>query len=360
MFGRIICPDPAYEQLKKSGVVDMILDKTTKQLVGDVLLHRCLSNDVIGDAFDVLRTNRFNFKNEKILMCEDLISCNTDYDAGDNIGFGDFDSLLIRHPVYLGHLVLGENFLKYREFGFNSRVSLEKAVTAFCIGERHEFNFCTDEWVWRNGGFKNEIYRNIHGDLSVSQMDSSGKDYKESTLFGDVRVFDCMRRVDSFGFGAHQDWSEFLTSLLKYSEKVGMSDIREIVDWRGTLKDIGGNSQGARTEALGGCCNAAFNAHMLMDSQLMCDGEKLEKFPLMIWNQNTGTVPFFRDGKLVYMKQGEDGNIEFEGRYFKGKRFSKVVEYSPDDLPHAMRGTLKYFAKSREMIPAIMNEFKKK
>ncbi len=60
------------------------------------------------------------------------------------------------------------------------------------------------------------------------------------------------------------------------------------------------------------------------------------------------------------MQQNENGDIEFGGRYFKEKLFSKVVEYGPKDLPHAMRGCLKYFARSRDMIPSIMNEFNKK
>lgn len=360
MFDKVICPDSAYEQLKKSGIVDIILEKKTKQLIGDVLLNRYLDDNIIDNVYDVLKVNRFNSKNEKILMYEDLAICNLDYTTGEFTGFGDFDSLLVKHPVYLGHLVLGERLLKYKEFGFNTGKCLENAVTSFCVGEKHEFSSCADEWVWRNNGFKNKIYRNLHGDLSVSQMDSSDRNYKERTLFGDVRVFDCMKRVNSFGFGAYQDWSEFLGSLLKYSEKVGMSDIQEISNWKGTLENIGGGTSGFYTEAFGGCCNADFNAHMLMDSQLMCDGKKLEKSPLIILNQNTSTVPFFKDGKLMYMKQDKDGDIEFDGKYFEGKRFSKVVEYNPDDLSHAMKGTLKYFARSREMIPAIMNEFNKK
>lgn len=360
MFGKIICPDLAYEQLKKSGVVDLILNETAKKSVKNTLLNRCIDDNIINNASGILKINRFNSKDEKIIMYEDLVNCNTDYNTDEFAGFSDFNSLLTRHPAYLGYLVLGEDILKYKDFGFNNGTSLEKAVTAFCIGEKHEFNFRADEWVWRNNNFKNEIHGDVHGDMTISQTDSSGRDYEERTLFGDERIFDCMKKVNSFGFGAYQDWSEFLVSLLKYSEKVGMSDIQEIADWKGTLEEIGGGFSGACAEAFGRCCNAKFNARMLMDSQLMCDGEKLKISPLTIWNQNTGTLPFFRDGKLIYMKQDKEGGAKFNERYFKLKRFSKVVEYSPDDIPHAIKGTLKYFARSRKMIPAIMNEFNRK
>jgi hypothetical protein len=357
MFNRIICPDPAYEQLEKSGLTKVILDK--KRIISDELISSCYDDKIISRAKSSLRKNRFRAKNEKIMIAEDLVELGFDCDNKNIFTSWDYKNLLEKHPAYLSHLILGYNVLRYREFGFSDRRSLEKAITSFCLGESHEFYSGNDEWVWRANGRKNIINRNIHGDLSVSQSDSSGKDYMDKTLFGTSRVFDCMKEEDSLGFGAYQEWSEFLTSLLQYSKKVGLDGINEIVNWKETLEKIGGRG-GDWAESFGSRSNCEFSAKILMDYQFMCDGDVMRKFPLTIPNRNMHTVPIFRDEKLLYVKEDEDGNVVLNGKYFEGKKFSKVVEYNAEDLPQAMRGCLKYFARSREMIPAIMNEFMKK
>lgn len=354
MFKEIICPDPAYEQLKKSGLMDRILSEPVKSTIAHSLLYNSLE-DSLDDIGEKLMANS---NGEYASVYNELLHCEGDADS--DALFHEFESLLKRHPVYLGHLALGEDILKYEEFGFPNRKSLERAITSFCIGERHEFRNYGDNWAWRNNGFKNEISRNEHGDLSVSQMDSSGEDYLDKTLFGDVRIFESMKETTSDGFGLYQDWSSFLGSLLKYSEKIGMSEIPEIANWKETLEEIGGGTSGFYTEAFGGLSGTESYAHMLMYNPLMCDGEELEMRPFLVLNRDSSTLPFFQDGKLLYLRKDENGDIELNTRPFENDRFRKVVEYNSEDLSNAMRATLKYFARSREMIPAIMNEFGRK
>lgn len=357
MFDRIICPDAAYEQLKKSGLMDRILNEPVKSVLRDSLLYSSLMDNLV-EVKKKLISGQLN--TEKISMYKDLLACENEFYSNDLMMASDFEPFLKKHPAYLGHIALGEDVLKYEKFGFGDRKSLEEAVTSFCVGERHEFGCFNEDWVWRKNGFKNEISRNMHGDLFVSQMDSSGKDYLNESLFGDVRIFDSMRKADSLGFGAYQDWSEFLVSLLKYSEKVGMSGIREIVNWEDTLEEIGGGRGGNYTEAFGGLSGTEFTAHLLMDRPLICDGEELKSLPFLVSNRDSYAIPFFQDGKLLYLRKDESGDIKLNIRPFEKDSFSKIVEYGPEDLPNAMRATLKYFARSREMIPAIMNEFNKK
>lgn len=362
MFEKFICPDPAYEQLKISGVTDIILKGKKKDLVRDILLDRNIGDDFrFNKARNFILSNLFKIKTQKLLMYEDLVKSERDFDIAEGMLFGGFDSFLAQHPVLLGHAVLGDNLLKYEKFGFGSRVGLEKAITGFCLGERNQFGLWNDEWTWRNAGFKNNIFRNMHGDLYVSQKDSSGKDFIDNTLFGKVRVFDSIKKAETFGFGAYQDWSQFLVSLLKYSEKIGKSDIPEISNWQEVLDEVGGTS-GAYAEAFGGLDAPESHAHTLMDEELMSyRGMDDKGWPITVSNRNQYALPFFKDDKLTYFVQDEEGEFEFNfGRFFKDKRFSKAVEYNPDDLPEAMRGTLKYFARSREMIPAIMNEFNRR
>jgi len=351
MFEKVICPDPAYEQLEKSGIARRILEKGEE--VGDVFLFNCL-----GDCdFEV---DRSGSQSDKTILDEDLMRCKIEYDDSEDLFHDRFESFLFAHPVYLGNLVLGDDLLRHEDFGFGKRSDLEMAITSFCLGEKHKFRCFSEEWVWRNNGLKNNINRNMHGDLYVSQTDSSGRDYVEKTLFGDARIFYCSKNVEFSGFGAYQDWSEFLGSLLKYSEKVGMSGIDEIVNWRGVLEGIGGGTSGFYTEAFGILSSAEHSAHMLMEGELMGEDTKLESLPIFVHNRDSFTVPYFKGENLLYLGQNKNGDGKFDGKFFEGKRFSKVVEYGPRDLPHAMKGCLKYFARSREMIPAIINEFLKK
>ena len=356
MIDRIICPDAAYEQLKESGIVDRILSEPVKSAVRGSLLYKFIEEGAIDDARKKLVAGRLDL--ESISMNKELLELGSDFEAEDMLDM-DFESLLERHPVYLANLVLGEDVLKYEKFGFSDRKALEEAVTSFCLGERHEF-LPDANWIWRSGGFKNEILRNMHGDLFVSQMDSSGESYLDKTLFGDVGIFDCMKKVDYHGFGAYQDWSEFLGSLLKYSEKIGMSGIPEIADWEGVLEEVGGGSSGNYSESFGGNSGAEFSASIIMNRSLMCYGEDLEALPFLVSNRKSFALPFFQDSKLLYLRKDEGGDIELDDRLFENDKFLKVVEYGPADLPDAMRATLKYFAREREMIPAIMNEFRGK
>jgi len=358
MFGNIVCPDLAYEQLMKSSVVDRILDKKTGEKIRDIQLYSSFNTNSLNKIVSFVDSSRF--KKKKNLMYEDLVGFKTDYDSEDFLIGSYFESLLVKHPVLLGYVVLGNELQECEKFGFRSRGDLERAITSFCIGERHEFwNSFEDEIVWRNDGRKNFIHRNIHGDLNVSQINCSGRDYVDITLFGEERVFDCMKIVESVGFGAYQDWSEFLVSLLMYADKVGKRDIYQIKNWRSALENFGGGLGGAWAESYGGFRDVDFAVHILLDRQLMSFGEKLEKMPMSIYNRDELTLPYFENDKLIYMIESTKGDFEFSEKFLKGKKFSRSVIYDKNDLPLALIGCLKYFARSRELIPAIMNEFEK-
>jgi hypothetical protein len=309
MFGEIVCPDPAYEQLKKSGLIDII--KMKSDVVSSELIDSYPRDYIVGNAKAFLRNNPVNFKGEKFMVLKDLLA--VDVATSDEDYFGsssDYNKLLVKHPTYLTVALLGNDIFKYREFGFRDRGQLEEAVVSFCFGEKYDFLTGSDQWNWRSNGKKNNIFRNVHGDLSVSQYDCSGKDYLEDTLFGKERVIECTKRPESSGFGAYQDWSEFLVSLLHYSKKIGREGIDEIKNWRGVLKEIGGGRGGFYTEAFGGRNDCDFSAHMLFLSQFMSAGEKLEEIPFTIPNRGGRTIPFF-DGEesLLYLRESEDGNM---------------------------------------------------
>ena len=232
-----------------------------------------------------------------------------------------------------------------------------------CIGEREVFGRGFDEvWSWRSGGYLNKIERNIHGDLYVQQIDSSEKIRVEDGLFGEEEQFESMRKNPSrSSFGAHQEWSEFLVSLLRYSKEVGLDKIPEIVDWEGTLEKIGGGTSGFYAEAIFPSGSELGVDLLLSTRGLLTKNRPLDMMPLEIFNQSANYFPYFDGERLIFLKETrgtEKGfDLNREELFLRGRKFVKGVSWGPEDLPEALRGAYKYFARDRSRIPLIMERF---
>ena len=351
MFGRVVCPDVAFDRLKESGIIEELTNHSNRNIISSLLVK---SFDGLPEPEEIVEENALrNSISEKDERDNDLLKFWEDY--LDSNGCGDSDLLFHDNPVVLPYLTLGDKVFDYVEKGFPNRRDLEKAVTSFCLGERRLF-WNNDEWVWRNDGVKNVITRDMHGDMYACQFDCSGKYKKINGLFGEIEEFDTMNVVSSIGIGAYQDWSEFLVSLLRFSEKIGMREIPEIVNWEETLESIGGGRGGAYT--VGG--SSEWSVGLLMKSQLICKGENLKFFPISICPgpQRDSYMPYYEDGSLTYIiKSSEGENLGRKEPAFEGVKFDRRISYNAEDLPEALKATYKYFARDRSLIPMIMDRF---
>jgi len=355
MFERVECPDPAYNRLVRSGLDRFVYSK--KRVVVDVL-SGYFDDEPLKSIIDVAvsslgergKIDRLNGTFNDILNFD--VETQEQYFGSE---FGRIRDLSLKYPGFLAYAILGDHVLDHEDFGFPSVRSLEESIVSFCIGE-DVYGLGDREWVWRNGGWKNRICQTVHGDLYVDQSDVSGRDYMERGLFGDLEVFDTFKNVEGRGISGYQDWSQFLISILRYADNVGMSKIREIVDWREILDEIGGGigTNTAECEFGGG----DFGFQSLFGYELFSDENKLEGFPLHIFgSRDLSFLPYIEKGNLLYLREDENGEYDFDNNFLNSKRFRKVLEYNAGDIPEVLKANYKYFARDRTLLPKIMDWF---
>ena len=205
----------------------------------------------------------------------------------------------------------------------------------------------------------------MHGDLYAYQTNVFGKSRIENTLFGEIEVFETYKENESVrGISAYQDWSEFLLATLKYAQFLGKKEIPEIKNWKDFLESLGGGRGTATSEAMFGTNFSEWELEMLTETPVLNDKiEKLESFPLRVYSgHDSVSYPYISENKLFYLKENESGNISLEkfSHIYKNKRFSKVLEYSEEDLIPLLSAIYKYFARDRSKMAKILNYFNNK
>lgn len=351
------CPNPAYYRIIESGIVNEIIER--KELIHDILLFQSPYFKEGIKSFSwaekvFYEDNRMI--SEKSEMAKDILEMETVIDKEDYYAVSDFENALLEHPSFLGKLVLGQKILKPKKYGFNSRRSLEEAITSFILGEKYPLIFRDDKYIWRQEDFKNEIILNMHGDLYASQVDVSGRE--EKNLFGEDEFDTIKRNVVSNGISAYQDWSQFLVATLRYAKSIGKENISEIIHWKDVLEKEG--CVGTNTaECLGGSGGMEeMNIKFLMDFQVLEKDKELKSLPLFIPYRDIRFIPYIEDEKLTYLRESDSGDIIFpEINFISYKKFSRGMSYCEKDIPHILKATYKYFARDKSLLPMIMNSF---
>ena len=278
------------------------------------------------------------------------------YEGDIFFSFDEFREFFINNPVFFGALILEKEVLDYTNYSFPSRRSLEESISSFILGEREINRDSSGDYFWRNNNLKNLISLNQHGDLYASQTDISGKEWVNLFLepeFDTLKINPKAKKI-----GAYQDWSSFLISTLKYSEKIGKSRMPEIVNWKNVLNETGSIGT-STTESLGGTNNSL---EFIIDSPIMVKEEKLTSFPLKVHDQVSSFWPYVEDNKLIYLSVDEKGEpIDcLKDTSFNEVNFSRTITYDKDDLPHILKATYKFFARDRSLLPKIMGWFLEK
>jgi hypothetical protein len=341
MIERVECPNPAYNKIIEAGI--------DKRLKGNEVLEDFISHRTFPDNIDRIyaraekELGRKGKITEKREIARDILLFRAAYDEESEWDSESIESCSIEHPSLLAYLALGKDVFNFRELRFPTRRSLEESIASFCIGEgRSLFPFNECERIWRNGRFKNVISRNMHGDMYVGQTDVSGRYSKQRTLFGGEEEEFETKLVDPplGAFGAYQDWSCFLLSLLRYAQVLGKEKMPEIANWREIAEKggMGGNWGDGHND---------FGWEWIMGLRLLNEGQDMKEIdaifiPNGYGNHRIETIPYFsKDRKLVY-------------RTDKGK---KLVEYDEKDLPEALIANYCYFARDWILMCKIMEKF---
>ena len=360
----IECPTPAYNRLRDAGLIERIFAKQKslhEMFLYDKYLEEGGGKRWLNWAEKIVGKSGRKIS-EKSETARDILELDFELDEYfnllGNVRLHNTEGLFIDHPSFLAMFVLGKDVLRFREYGFPTRRSLEKSINSFCIGEYTSIMGWNHSYIWRNGDVKNTISQNMHGDFYASQVDVSGKDIREETLFGTEEIFDSVKNdCYSGGIGAYQDWSVFLVANLKYAQDIGRAKILEIVNWRNVLEETGfvGTNTCEAECGIGGMSPVPF----LMESEILKFGFVCSTFPLRIVNRDSAYLPCVRGENLLFLDEERAGDIEISYGRFGIKRFGKRIEYSPEDLPHVLRATYKYFARDRRLLPQIMDTFLK-
>ncbi len=349
------CPNPAYDRLIKSGLADKIISR--KEEIHNTLLYKTPFYEPRGSAiFDwanrVLENEgKISERRESARDISELERKFTEADGKSHVDGNEFAEMLLQNPSWFARFMIGKEVLRFAKHGFPTRKSLEESVVSFCVGEQETYDKSSDSYVWRNGRWKNTINLNMHGDLYVEQKDVSGVKRIERRLFGKEIYFDTHKKVEGESFGAHQDWSAFLVSVLRYSKLVGKSRIPEIVNWEGVLQKVG--EKGTNTAECMFGSGGLDNIPWLITAPLAIEGGEENAPAIQIWRSHeTQYIPYFSDGRLIYLKPDNEGEINL-----LGKRYSQGVEFNENDLTHLLKANYRFFARDKSQMRRIMKIF---
>ena len=297
----IECLNPAYDRIVNSGIVKKIADK--REVVRDILLGIDLGVEAY-KIFEEVEKAYEKVVKGKISESEKLYESILEFQmkAQESMeGFGEKENLLIQHPSLLAFAVLGQDILRFQEFGFPSRKSLEESLTSFCLGERHEIYRNLDDYIWRNEKFKNIISNSHHGDLYFGQINISGRDAKILTLFGPEEEFDVFRKDSQRkNANAHHDcWGHFLGAALKYAEVIGKTGIPEIKNWEETMSQVGSKPTFTAEAEFGESGHEILLAD-LMDREIIMEGKEMTSSPIYIIGERYHYPYVSKDGKLLF------------------------------------------------------------
>ena len=357
MIFDIECPKPAYDRLVESGLAKKILDNREK--IQDLFLAR--SQDYDERAQEIFRDaekkafHRNGRLTDKVQLYKDLHTLDeelttTEYDL-------DKEDLLMKFPSLLAFIVLHEEVLHPEKFGFISRRQLEESIASFCFGEKPIINGWESSYSWRSGNHKNTLSNGNHGDLFLSQIDVSGKAWKDLLDQEHLYTFKDTSKDTKIIPSNDTAWNEFLFTNLLYAQHLGMNTMYEIVNWQDVLKEVG--SVGTITaEAMFGETNWKMSLDLLRESPLLINGQYLERLPLSISSSEICYFPYVSNRQLMYLKKDDEGEIiPFKKGHLAEERFSPHITYSEEDLPDLLKGTYRLFARDRRMLPRIMNMF---
>ncbi len=363
------CPKPAYERIVNSELKERILKRAKK--VSDITLYGF--DDSADRLFKIARRNfdlsdRVNEERDlwrEFLELEDEIK-----KQNISVSSAGAYEMLSRYPCVLGYAVLEGDLFDFGRFGFPNRKSLQEAITSFCIGERQEFNelLRREDYFWRgnNGNTKNNLSNGFHGDLYAGQIDVSGKDLKEETLFGSVDNFDSVKYSDERkGISVHYGaWSPFLISALKYAEHLGQKNMSIIKNWKQALDSVGGAVGTNTAECEFGGSDSYWHLENMLKNSLVVQGREIsmENHPICISaGEKVVYYPFVdSDGKMSYVLEDEKGEVELPAprkSIWEGKKYQKILEYDADDLDNLLKGTYRLFARDRGELNYIMDVF---
>ncbi|MGV8142803.1 MAG: hypothetical protein ACP5NS_04185 [Candidatus Pacearchaeota archaeon] len=358
----IECPRPAYERILESGVEPMIFARK-KELV-DIFLYGDIEENTVGKRIlnwaENLVFGETRGISDETESAKDMLQLRRELNELEESSASDrFKYLFIEYPAFLARLVLGNNAINYEKYGFPTRKSLEESIASFCIGEEERIrNWDQRSHFWRRGNYKFEINQNMHGDLWAGQTDISGREIRDQTLFGEVTVFDTIKRDSvTTSVQAYQDWGPFLAITLKYAQAIGKGNIREIRDWEAVLEETGFvRTNTAEAEFGGGGIDPT---DFLMDRPVMEEGKRSEILPLTMGHSNESLwIPYIQNGRLIYLAKNKEGEVKLKTPFSKdAETYSPALVYDSEDLPEVLKATYKLFARDRTDLKRIMKRF---
>jgi hypothetical protein len=363
MFDRLECPNPAYTRLVESGIARRIFEQRGE--ISDLFIQRGYLWSERGVHVINWAARKFEKQIKKIKqkreVAKDILALEGKFEGFErylSIHEDDAERLFIAHPSFLARVLFGNNVLKFWKYDFPTRRTLEQAIVSFCFGEKDSL-YERDCLTWRNGDRKNEVHLNMPGDLFVRQTDVSGGESREENLFGEEVRFDSYKFVEQSGrFGAHQDWSGFLASVLKYAEELGMSKIPEIKDWKAVM-DAGGIVGTNTAEAFGGF-GGFDTSEMVMMRPLLGGRGSEDIVPLKIYDKSERSfIPYFQEGSLFYLSECENGEVDLSeyGKIFEGRRYKVEVVFGSEDIVPALKANYRFYARDKGDMRRIMERF---
>lgn len=361
------CPKPAYDRLVRVGLEARILEVRNK--IADILLSVSpTDSELAGHILDKAREFVSGNYHERLTPREILYRDISDLEvyARDNDLRADIEASersLMQFPSLLAFVVLCEEVLNHKKYGFATRRQLEESIASFCLGEKPRIFSWEPYYQWRTGNSKNVLSNHDRGDLSISQIDVSGLDYSQDTLFGAEEVFDTFKEVKEPDHikrihASDYNWTTFLMINLRYAQYLGKSDILEIVEWRRALEEVG--SVGTFTaEAEFGDPGADLNLSAVVKAVLLPkERNTLGSLLLSIRDGKVVYHPYVADGNLTYLREDPNGEVELS--FIKGQlaeKFSPHIIHTEADLPELLKGIYRLFARDRRVLPKAMQMF---
>lgn len=364
----IECTDYVYDKINSGLLVHLINARWEK--IYEILLNNLLDDGVWNACDKAEKLIKENFKTpgkhdfRKISRANKILNIEKIIDEEGGIFIGDKQNKIIVESGLLTFIVFNSLTVDFAAFGFNCDKDLDEAIASYCIAKSHEY----ENYIWRHKNFKNEVWKDIHGDLHFTQSNLSANLKIERNLFGDFATYDICKTEDdggSEGFGCYyNNWGIFLRITLAYIEHLGFKDAEFVKNWRNAFDQ----NRGTHTaECMTGSSD---HEHAMLISNLFLHynvpiiqnkGEERKKWTLSMGdNVNKRWVhPFIFKRKLYigFEIKKEDLETVTPDAILNKVPVKGLIEYRPKDIPYLLEGILINYSRDRSEAVDIMEHF---
>jgi len=218
--------DAGLDFLKRSGLADAI-ETNWNRINNEIPMHVVYEDEFNEECNNMINSYKTPSSRKRKIK-EMMKSSKNSYD--NDIGH----NLFIVSGVATDIVLSDNDKQNFREYGVDTLSQLDEVIGYYCIEKHLEELSSREKYIWRNHGYKTEIYGDMHGDLKIVQTNTEPK-IDKNTIDKKEIVQLSGKLPRDFVDADYSYWTTLVATSLKYADTVD-AEIPDMINWSGMMR----------------------------------------------------------------------------------------------------------------------------